>query len=75
MLVQLCQLDRNGAGEQMRGTLRIKWSRMFKSRTILEHLVRGALGFGALALAFTYGPHCGWCAALPLVAALVCFRG
>jgi hypothetical protein len=48
---------------------------MFKSGTIFEHLVRGALGFGALAIALNYGPHWGWWAALPLVAALVCFRG
>jgi hypothetical protein len=53
---------------------------MFKSRTIFEHLVRGALGFGALgfgalAIALTYGPQWGWWAALPLVGALVFFRG
>ena len=55
--------------------LRIKWNRMFKSRTIFEHVVRGALGFGALAIALTYGPQWGWWAALPLLAALVFFRG
>jgi len=48
---------------------------MFKSRTIFEHVVRGALGFGALAIALTHGPQWGWWAALPLVAALVFFRG
>ena len=52
-----------------------KMESMFNSRTIFEHLVRGALGFGALAIALNYGPHWGWWAALPLVAALVCFRG
>ena len=55
--------------------LRIKWNRVFKSRTIFEHVVRGALGFGALAVALTYGPQWGWWAALPLVAALIFFRG
>ena len=48
---------------------------MFKSRTILEHLLRGLLGFGALAIALTYGSHWGWLVALPLIAALVLFRG
>jgi hypothetical protein len=48
---------------------------MFKSRTIVEHILRGVLGFGMLAIALTYAAQLGWWTAVPLVGALVSFRG
>ncbi len=48
---------------------------MFKSRTVTGHIVRGALGFGFLALALLYAEPLGWWALAPVGAALVLFRG
>ena len=48
---------------------------MFKSRTIFHHLIKGVCGFGLLALGLNYAPALGWWTAVPLIGALVCFRG
>lgn len=47
----------------------------FKSRTVAGHVIRGALGFGFLAIAMVYAAQLGWWAIVPALAALVCFRG
>ncbi len=48
---------------------------MFRSRTIWEHALRGLLGFGMLAIALLYSSKLGWWTLLPLMGALVMFRG
>jgi len=45
------------------------------SPTILIHLLRGACGFGLLALAILYGGDIGWWALIPAGGALFCLRG
>jgi len=48
---------------------------MFKSRTLVAHILRGAVGFGMLALALLYAPQLGWWSVLPFGAALLSLRG
>lgn len=48
---------------------------MFKSRNIGEHIFRGILGFGLLAVSLVYSGVLGWWTMLPVVGALVSFRG
>ena len=48
---------------------------MFKSGSIIEHIVRGVVGFGLLGVGLLYSAALGWWTLVPLVAALVCFRG
>jgi hypothetical protein len=48
---------------------------MFKSRNIVEHIFRGVLGFGLLAVGLLYSAVLGWWTVVPLVGALISFRG
>jgi len=48
---------------------------MFKSRSVVEHIIRGILGFGLLAVSLLYSPVLGWWTVALLVGALVSFRG
>ena len=48
---------------------------MFNSRTITTHILRGAIGFGALILALVYAPQLGWWSLLLFGIALFSFRG
>ena len=48
---------------------------MFKSRSVVPHLVRGIAGFGFLYIVLHYGPGLGWWTLAPAAAALVCLRG
>jgi hypothetical protein len=48
---------------------------MFASRTLVEHLARGALGLGALALSVALGTEAPWLLALTLPVALLALRG
>ena len=48
---------------------------MFKSSSVVEHIFRGVLGFGLLAVGLLYSPVLGWWTLAPLVGALVSFRG
>jgi hypothetical protein len=48
---------------------------MFKGRSIARHLLRGAVGFGFLALALLYAPIFGLWTVVLGAGALVCFRG
>ena len=48
---------------------------MFASRTLVEHLARGALGLGALALSVALGTDAPWLLALTLPVALLALRG
>ena len=48
---------------------------MFKSPSIVEHVFRGVLGFGLLAVGLLYSDVLGWWTIVPLVGALLSFRG
>jgi len=48
---------------------------MFKSGSVIAHVVRGIVGFGLLGVGLFYSAALGWWALLLLVGALVCFRG
>jgi hypothetical protein len=48
---------------------------MFKSRSVVEHVIRGVLGFGLLSMGLLYSPVLGWWTLAALAGALVCFRG
>jgi len=48
---------------------------MFKSGSVIEHVIRGVLGFGLLAVALLYAPVLGWWTLALLAGALICFRG
>ena len=48
---------------------------MFKSRSVVEHILRGVLGFGLLTVGLLYSSVLGWWTLAPLAGALVCFRG
>jgi hypothetical protein len=48
---------------------------MFKSDSVIEHVVRGIVGFGLLGVGLLYSPVLGWWTLVPLAGALVCFRG
>ncbi|MFI5533032.1 hypothetical protein ACIA8O_31290 [Kitasatospora sp. NPDC051853] len=47
----------------------------YASRSVPAHLLRGAVGFGALAAAFALLPVVGWVALLLLPAGLLALRG
>ncbi len=48
---------------------------MFKSGSVVEHILRGVLGFGLLGVGLLYSPVLGWWTLAPLAGALMCFRG
>ena len=48
---------------------------MFKSGSVVEHIVRGVLGFALLSVGLLYSPVLGWWTLASLGGALVCFRG
>jgi hypothetical protein len=48
---------------------------MFKSRSVVEHILRGVLGFGLLTVGLLYSSVLGWWTLAPLAGGLVCFRG
>jgi hypothetical protein len=48
---------------------------MFKSRSVVEHIIRGALGFGLLTVGLIYAPVLGWWTVALLAGALLSFRG
>lgn len=48
---------------------------MFRSRSVTEHLLRGLVGFGLLAVALLYSDRLGWFTLAPLAGALVSLRG
>jgi len=48
---------------------------MFKSPNVKIHLIRGAIGFGFLAVALLYAPVLGWWTLVPAAGALLCFGG
>ena len=48
---------------------------MFKSGSVVEHILRGVLGFGLLGVGLLYSTALGWWTLAPLAGALVCFRG
>ncbi len=48
---------------------------MFNSRSVVEHIFRGALGFGLLTVGLRYSAVLGWWTLAPVVGALLCFRG
>ena len=48
---------------------------MFKSGSVVEHIVRGVLGFGLLGVGLLYSPMLGWWTLALFGGALVCFRG
>ena len=48
---------------------------MFKSGSVVEHIIRGVLGFGLLAIGLMYSAVLGLWTLLLLAGALVCLRG
>jgi hypothetical protein len=48
---------------------------MFGSGSVVEHIIRGVLGFGLLGVGLLYSPVLGWWTLAPLAGALMCFRG
>ena len=48
---------------------------MFKSPSLVEHILRGSLGFGLLSVGLLYSSVLGWWNVVLLAGALVCFRG
>jgi hypothetical protein len=48
---------------------------MFKSRNTIEHLLRGLVGFGLLAIALSQSERLGWWSFALFAGALVSFRG
>ncbi len=47
----------------------------FGSRSVTMHLLRGLFGFALLGIALAFASQLGWWTILPVVAALVLFRG
>jgi len=48
---------------------------IFKSPTVVIHLLRGILGFGFLWIALQYWPALGWWTVVPAIGALLCLGG
>ena len=48
---------------------------MFRSGSVVVHIVRGVLGFGLLGVGLLYSTALGWWTFVLLAGALICFRG